>query len=1190
MIYCATLADAMECVNNSNTVIYIEGSSSLGASGKDYVIEDLTNISIIGSGMSQPITCNNSWIKVKNVTNFTISNTMFLKCGTDRAPSIHFDGCHGITLTGFGLWSSTGLNLTNNTGDITIQESSVINCINKEGMQGGGMAIYLSGPHTLNISLTITKTSIFHNRLMLHDHIGPTKGGGIYLSLSSTTNVTVNISKVTIVSNSAILGGGMYVIFSANATGNRVTLSDAKYQFNEHNSSKLRQRSRGGGLRVVYSTHPSAGGNSLTISGSRFEGNVAMVGSGLSLVSNYVTHKHLQNIITLSDTSFDSNIGIIGMGLHAEVIDDTSQDYGGGYLVSVTIDTCHFASNYISLSLQNMVQGMGTIYTERLPLMLKNSNTFEDNFGTAVAISSTYVYFTNNSKTEFTNNRGAYGGAMALVNNGHMIVGASAKIQFQNNTGSLKGAAIYTASYGEANLPTHHEHSCFVRIIEASTTTISFVNNTILADNQHLGHQYSAIYLPSLQPCIPFGANTSIFDDKEWFFSGSNSSISVTTAASNLSTLGLNLMVTAVPGQPMKLPLHTINDEGDDVMLNTPLLGFFPKDDAVMSDGSRFISNGTVIAYKIPGITSASLKIQTLDTKYMFETIKVTFAPCPPAFQEVPEEKGVGCKCLENFHNNIKCDGNSAEVYDSYCMGYETLNNGTTYSYLYIVCPYMSFFTKESNYYRLPNNVSDLFPTLCSLMKRGGQFCSECENSSLGPMGVSVTSVDRRCVSCPPDAIRVNWLFYGLATIVPTTLLFLIITICSINLTSGSMNIYIFYCQALMLQENIIHFLSHFYVNSGVHSRYYAILFLPLSIWGLEYVGAIMPPLCLHPSLKTIHVCALDYVAALYPLCLIFITYCFIELHDRGCCLVTGIWRPFKHCFRKWHKEWNTRRSIIDVFAAFLLLSYTKFANITISLLIPNPVYDSSGNITSYRTLADSSVYYNSPEHRPFIFVALVILVFVIILPPLFLFLYPFRVCERLFGRWARWGPWLGVTAFVDTFNGSFKDGTNGTYDYRWFASFYFLVRLLAIITRILSWNIPIQRLAQVVICVMVASIVTLLQPHKNTVYNRLDVAILLVLIAVISYGAFYVMPSSYGNDNMAIEISFAFFIFLPSICLAIYTMWTMGKKILFMVKRKFKVYIAHTNAEIEPLLKEGGSLELPDRLLNPEEYHEKTI
>ena len=51
LICCATLTDAIECVNDSNIVIYIsEGNSSLQSLGNNTgaTIQDVSNISIIG--------------------------------------------------------------------------------------------------------------------------------------------------------------------------------------------------------------------------------------------------------------------------------------------------------------------------------------------------------------------------------------------------------------------------------------------------------------------------------------------------------------------------------------------------------------------------------------------------------------------------------------------------------------------------------------------------------------------------------------------------------------------------------------------------------------------------------------------------------------------------------------------------------------------------------------------------------------------------------------------------------------------------------------------------------------------------------------------------------------------------------------------------------------------------------------
>ena len=182
----------------------------------------------------------------------------------------------------------------------------------------------------------------------------------------------------------------MYIIFNESATNNKIILSNVECLLNEYNSkidtiddsntlSQLQlQKSRGGGLRVVYNTHPSAGGNSLTIDHSRFESNVATVGSGLSLVSNYVIHKHLQNTVTISHTSMSDNTGSIGIGLHAEAIDGKiNLGYEEGYLTSLMIDNCKVRSNLHSLSTQNKVYGMGAVYTEKVPLILTGCNNFE---------------------------------------------------------------------------------------------------------------------------------------------------------------------------------------------------------------------------------------------------------------------------------------------------------------------------------------------------------------------------------------------------------------------------------------------------------------------------------------------------------------------------------------------------------------------------------------------------------------------------------------------------------------------------------------------------------------------------------------------------------------------------------------------------------------------------------------------
>ena len=52
--------------------------------------------------------------------------------------------------------------------------------------------------------------------------------------------------------------------------------------------------------------------------------------------------------------------------------------------------------------------------------------------------------------------------------------------------------------------------------------------------------------------------------------------------------------------------------------------------------------------------------------------------------------------------------------------------------------------------------------------------------------------------------------------------------------------------------------------------------------WNLDYFHYLIPPFCLSQGLKNIHVLALQYVSAFYPLLLIALTYACVELHGHN--------------------------------------------------------------------------------------------------------------------------------------------------------------------------------------------------------------------------------------------------------------------------------------------------------------------
>ena len=140
------------------------------------------------------------------------------------------------------------------------------------------------------------------------------------------------------------------------------------------------------------------------------------------------------------------------------------------------------------------------------------------------------------------------------------------------------------------------------------------------------------------------------------------------------------------------------------------------------------------------------------------------------------------------------------------------------------------------------------------------------------------------------------------------------------------------------------------------------------------------------------------------------------------------------------------------------------------------------------------TVPYFGREHLPFAILAIVVLSTFIALPPLLLIAYPTITFQKMLGclkiRW----PALHI--FADVFQGCYKNRTDGKYDYRYFAAFYFILRIILHII-ILLVNIFHQSLiglgwAISTTVFMIGSLLfALLRPYKKNWLNILDSIIL---------------------------------------------------------------------------------------------------
>jgi hypothetical protein len=115
-------------------------------------------------------------------------------------------------------------------------------------------------------------------------------------------------------------------------------------------------------------------------------------------------------------------------------------------------------------------------------------------------------------------------------------------------------------------------------------------------------------------------------------------------------------------------------------------------------------------------------------------------------------------------------------------------------------CPYHGFTisTRDGYYWYtpLPDNVSELNDCMCGRLNRKGRLCSECKDG----YGLATTSVGFQYFECTKCAGA----WYGVPLflfleIFPLTVLYLVILLFQVNITSGSITCFIFYSQLIVI-------------------------------------------------------------------------------------------------------------------------------------------------------------------------------------------------------------------------------------------------------------------------------------------------------------------------------------------------------------------------------------------------------
>ena len=386
----------------------------------------------------------------------------------------------------------------------------------------------------------------------------------------------------------------------------------------------------------------------------------------------------------------------------------------------------------------------------------------------------------------------------------------------------------------------------------------------------------------------------------------------------------------------------------------------------------------------------------------------------------------------------------------------------------------------NNNSYILPQEASDpcnVTQTVCEDINRKGTLCSQC----MSGYTVSVNTYDLKCV---PDK-ECNWFLTLLAVFGPLTIFYLIVFLFRINAAAPYISLVILLAQILSTRQIADIFLSRDVSKSNIANKFLISLY---SVWNLDVLQVYMPPMCLGKHFGNLEVLAFQYLIALFPLILVLVTYALAELHARQWWCVYWLLWPIVKLFKVLRISIDPMRSIMNTFATFVLLSFTKFTIVSVIIIAFTDLRDVNGTVVAKAPLYDGGTKYFSAEHLPYAVLAIVVLLFCNVLPLLLLFLSPMRSFQRcLSSCCCSFRCVHFVNTFLEVFQGHFKDRVSHHRDYRFVAGLQFLLRLIVLVIYSIIHFPELVCLISAVIFLLWSVGCLMFKPYKRELHNVLE-------------------------------------------------------------------------------------------------------
>ena len=575
---------------------------------------------------------------------------------------------------------------------------------------------------------------------------------------------------------------------------------------------------------------------------------------------------------------------------------------------------------------------------------------------------------------------------------------------------------------------------------------------------------------------------------------------------------------------------------------------------------------------------SATETPETVHYNQRSEPSSVVNQSCPTWYSEIKHNGVTRCVCGDTIGHTVVCNNTTLQtlILADYCMYYDGTINDTVIG----GCPFNYRYSDAQTFYvTLPNDTSELNSFMCSGLNRSGLLCSQCQQG-LGP---AVLSYKRECVKCFDK--RYGWLLYITATLIPTTILCFIVMVFQFHVTSAEMNAFVFLCQFMTCISTLASTYICVHYTASLTAIHFVVLSLTafLGIWNLDFFRFFLPSFCISSDMTTLHTLALEYVVAIYPLLLTIVIYFCIEMYDSGVRVVVCVWRPLHVCFARFRRRWDPKGSVINAFATFLLLSYSKLLTVSYSLLAATKLYNDKGETVGPVVLYfDASIEYFSRQHLPFAVLAICILLILAVFPMILLFLYPMRSFQRCLGYSTRI-RWQFLHTFADAFQGCYKNGISGAHDCRYFAGLYLFVRIILLGTFSSPMVFTRTWLLTITFPVVVSLLFAYFRPYTNNIFNIIDSAV----FASLALGI-YIITYAMSGKPFPIQLFFLVAI-IPVLYFILFILYKiLSRMALFQTccsRIRGWLQARKKNQHLHIERGDNNEEDLPDRIVNPHLY-----